>query len=150
VTGNLFKFPAPKPREDVDLHIPLVAILRWAIKPTILWRHVPNGEARDKRTAAKLKAMGTLAGSADLEFHWLEPYSNIGNRPLVKPGERRILHLELKVGSRKPSVSQVGYALAVQLLGDEYHVVRTIDEAVEVLGKAGLIRPGVEVCGRRW
>ena len=60
------------PQKEVTLHIQLVAMLRWCLRPDVIMRHVPNGEHRDPRTAAKLKAMGVLAGSADLEFHWAE------------------------------------------------------------------------------
>jgi hypothetical protein len=143
---NLFtkrwrKIVAPQ-KEVTSLHIPLVSILRWCIRPNVIWRHVPNGEHRDPRTAAKLKAMGVLAGAADLEFHWAE----------IDDGykHRRVLHLELKIGNRKQSESQAGFALAMRLLGDEYHVARSIDEAVGILGERGLIQSDVEVCGRRW
>lgn len=32
--------------------------------------HVPNGEKRDKITAARLKALGVVAGVTDLQFHF--------------------------------------------------------------------------------
>jgi hypothetical protein len=130
-------------KEVTSLHIPLVSMLRWCIRPDVIFRHVPNGEHRDPRTAAKLKAMGVLPGSADLEFHWSEWDALVGK-------VRRVLHLELKVGNRKQSGSQAGFALAMRLLGDDYEVARSIDEAVAILGERGLIRRDVEVCGRRW
>jgi hypothetical protein len=61
-----------------------------------------------------------------------------------------MLHLELKVRNRPQSETQAGFALAMRLLGDEYHVARSIDQAIEILGGRGLIRSNVEVCGRRW
>ena len=70
------------------------------LRPDVIMRHVPNGEHRDPRTAAKLKAMGVLPGSADLEFHWCIatrtnwPHSG---RTLFVGKVRRMLHLELKV-----------------------------------------------------
>jgi hypothetical protein len=129
-------------KEVTSLHIPLVSMLRWCVRPDVIWRHVPNGEHRDPRTAAKLKAMGILPGSADLEFHWCEA-DGAGKK-------RCVLHLELKVGNRRQSESQAGFELAMRLLGDDYHVVRSIDEAILILGERGLIRADVEVCGRRW
>ena len=128
-----------QPSKEIVLHIQLVSMLRWCIRPDVIWRHVPNGEHRDKRTAAKLKAMGVLAGSADLEFHWCDP-----------DHRRRLLHLELKAAGREQSVVQLGFALAVKLLGDDYYVAESIDEAIGILGAHGLIRPDVEVCGKRW
>src|SRR5262245_4511119 len=80
-----------EPRQlEASFHIQLVAILRLALRPDVMMRHVPNGEHRDPRTAAKLKAMGTLPGCADLEFHWAAAH-----------GRRHVLHLELKRPGRK-------------------------------------------------
>jgi hypothetical protein len=132
-----------QPQKEVwSLHIPLVTMLRWCLRPNVIFRHVPNGEHRDLRTAQKLKAMGVLPGSADLEFHWCEMEDD---RKV-----RRMLHLELKVANRPQSDAQIEFALAMELLGDEYHVARSIDEAIKILGERGLLRPDVEVCGRRW
>ena len=128
-----------EPQKEATFHIQLVSTLRWCLRPDVVWRHVPNGEHRDPRTAAKLKAMGVLAGSADLEFF----YRNAAGVPCL-------LFLELKLPRRKPSEAQDAFALAVKPLGAEYEVACTIDEAIGVIGKRGLIRSNVEVCGRRW
>jgi hypothetical protein len=130
-------------QKESSFQIQLVAMLRWCIRPDVIFRHIPNGEHRDLRTAQKLKAMGVLPGSADLEFHWYEIDA-------LERKHRRLLHLELKVGNRQRTDSQVAFALAMRLLGDEYHVARSIDEAIAILGERGLIRRNVEVCGRRW
>lgn len=130
------------PRKEVAFHIQLVSMLRWCIRPDVIWRHVPNGEHRDARTAAKLKAMGVLPGSADLEFHWCEV-----NALGVKI--RRMLHLELKTNNRQRSDKQVAFALAVRLLGDDYEVARSIDQALEILDQRALLRRDVVIGGRR-
>jgi hypothetical protein len=132
-----------EPQKEATFHIQLVSMLRWCIRPDVIWRHVPNGEHRDPRTAAKLKAMGVLPGSADLEFHWCE--INAFERK-----NRRCLHLELKVANRQRTESQIAFALAMRLLGDDYEVARSIDEAITILGERRLLRSDVEVCGRRW
>jgi hypothetical protein len=134
-----------EPQKEATFQIQLVSMLRWCIRPDVKWRHVPNGEHRDIRTAQKLKAMGVLPGSADLEFHWQEVDVDYPNRKC-----RRMLHLELKVRGRQRTDSQVAFALAMRLLGDDYEVARSIDEAIAILGARGLIRHDVEVCGRRW
>ena len=131
-------------RKEIELHIELVAMLRIVLKPTVLWWHTPNGEHRDPKTAAKLKAMGVLPGVPDLQFHWAEWENNaIGN-------VRRVLHMEMKAGNRPQGNAQIAFELAVKLLGDEYYIVRTVVDALEILGERGLIKPGVEVAGRRW
>jgi hypothetical protein len=122
----------PRPLESV-LHIQLVSMLRWCIRPDVIWRHVPNGEHRDPRTAAKLKAMGVLAGSADLEFHWCE-VDALGRKC------RRCLHLELKRPGGRQTETQAGFALAMRVLGDEYYLVHSIDEALAILDSRGLLR----------
>ena len=134
------------PQKEIELHIQLVAMLRWALRPDVIFRHVPNGEHRDPRTAAKLKAMGVLPCSSDLEFHWRE-INEIGNMPIIC---RRMLHLELKTNRTSLRPSQQEFALAVKLLGDDYCVARSIDEAITMLGERGLLRSDVTVCGRRW
>jgi hypothetical protein len=144
LTGRWRNVARAREKEVASLHIPLVTMLRWCIRPDVIWRHVPNGEHRDKRTAAKLKAMGVLPGSADLEFHWCDWDAH------SKCKRRRMLHLELKIGKRPRSERQAAFALAMTLLGDQYYVAKSVDEAVGILGAHGLIRPGVEVCGKRW
>jgi hypothetical protein len=117
-------------RKEAALHIQLVSMLRLILRPDVIMRHYPAGEHRDPRTAAKLKAMGVLPGCADLEFFYHGP---------------RILFLELKRPGGKLSEAQVGFALAVKLLGAEYFVVTSVDDAIKILGERGLIRAGVEV-----
>ena len=120
--------------EVSDIHIPLVSALRWAMKPEVIWRHVPNGEHREPRTAAKLKAMGVLAGSADLEFIWKNPN-----------GELRMLFMELKAAKRKQSEAQELFAQRVHAVGAWYVVVRSMDEALDTLRAARLLRDDVRI-----
>lgn len=131
------RFRTSKPRvlEENHLHIPLVSLLKLCIKDDVLWRHVPNGGYRDKQTAAKLKAMGTLAGSADLEFFWPGP---------------RILFLELKLPGRPRSDAQIDFAVRAKAVGADYELATTIEQAITFIGKRGLIKSNVEVCGKRF
>jgi len=125
--------------KEIELHIQLVSILRWCIRPDVIWRHVPNGEHRDPRTAAKLKAMGVLAGSADLEFFWRDAEKGF-----------RALFLELKRPGGKLTTEQAAFGLMMRTLGADFEVATSVDEAIAAVGARGLIRPGVEVCGKRW
>jgi len=128
---------APRARETA-LQIQLVTMLRYCLRPDVLFFHCPNGEQRDPRTAAKLKAMGVLPGVSDLQFHWCE-IDELGRK------SRRVLHLELKADAGRQSEAQASFALAVRLLGDEYHIARNIDEALELLRERGLLRSDVIV-----
>jgi hypothetical protein len=109
---------------------------------------LPEREYRSPQTAKRLKAMGVLPGVADLEFHWLEVDTSPTQERVTQT--RRVLHLELKVRNRKPSQSQEEYALAVLLLGDDYYIVQSIDEAMTILGEHGLIKEGIKVAGVMW
>lgn len=126
-------------KEVTDLHIPLVTLLRKVLKPNVLMRHVPNGEHRDPRTAAKLKAMGVLAGSADLEFFWAEAEKRF-----------RALFLELKLPGRNPTAEQAAFGLCMMTMGAQFYVAHSIDEAINIVGERGLIRDGITVGGRKW
>lgn len=125
--------------KEIELHIQLVSMLRWCIRPDVFWRHVPNGEHRDPRTAAKLKAMGVMPGSADLEFFWRDAEKNF-----------RALFLELKRPGGKLTTEQAAFGLMMRIFGADFEVAYSIDAAIEVVGAAGLIRPGLTVCGKRW
>jgi hypothetical protein len=124
------------PDKEVQMQIQLVSLLRWCLKPTVIMRHVPNGEVRDKRTAAKLKAMGVLPGSADLEFFWKAYWEDAeGSHTAL-----RVLFLELKLPGRSASDAQVEFGLAMRVAGADYAVVRSIDAALFELGKHDLLR----------
>jgi hypothetical protein len=133
-------------REDRSLHIPLVAILRWCLKPDCIMRHVPNGEHRDPRTAAKLKAMGVLPGSADLEFFW-------DASPSVSlPCKFSALFMELKIDQGRPSLPQEIFGKRVTGIGARYCIVRSVDEALQILKQHDLIREEVKIeeIGRKY
>ena len=150
-TGRWRQAPISAPKE-VAMQIQLVSMLRWCLKPMVIWRHVPNGEVRDKRTAQKLKAMGVLPGSADLEFFWVD---EMPSGPWALPPELRTrfraLFLELKRSAGiKLTTEQAEFGLAMRALGADFEVASSIDEAIAAVGTRGLIRTDVEVCGRRW
>lgn len=116
---------APEPSE-LQVHIALVQWLRCFAAPGVVYWHCPNGEARDKRDGAKLKAMGTRKGVADLTF--LQPC-----RPL--------LFLELKRRGAKPSEAQLEFADEVRRAGAEYAVCDSLDKALKLLTERGILRP---------
>lgn len=128
------RFRNVRRREDEahSLHIPLVSLLRWVMKPDVLWRHVPNGEHRDFKTARKLKAMGVLPGCADLEFFW-------------RDGRLRVLFMELKMPKNKLSETQSLFANRAQAIGAEHVTVKSIDDALDLLRERKLLRSDVRI-----
>ena len=119
----------PEPSE-VQFQIALNEHLAWRKRPGVVHFHVPNGEERDKRVAAKLKAMGVLPGVADLVFVSIDGC-----------GRLRVLFLELKAKGRKPTLVQREFAEAVRTAGAEYAVADNIDAALELLREHGIIKP---------
>src|SRR5262245_1138384 len=124
--------------KETAFHIQLVSMLRWCLRPDVLFWHTPNGGYRDDREAAKLKAMGVLPGVSDLQFHWIEIDA-------LQRKCRCLLHLELKANGGRLSDAKATFALAVKLLGDEYHIARSIDEAIGILDARGLLHRKVEM-----
>ena len=124
---------------EVSFQIQLVSMLRWCLRPDVIFFHCPNGGLREnKREAAKLRAMGVLPGVSDLMFFW---------RPV---NSFRALFLELKRPGGKLTTEQAAFGLVMRTMGADFEVAISIDEAIAAVGMRGLIRPGVEVCGRRW
>ena len=132
--------------KEHQVQIQLVSMLKWCLKPTVTFFHVPNGELRDKRSAAKLKAMGVLPGVSDLVFLWKQYWEDLEGSHTAPA----ILFLELKLPGKAATDEQVAFGLAVRLCGAEFAVARSIEAAIKELGRRGLIRPDVTVCGIRW
>ncbi len=86
--------------------------------------HVPNGEVRDPRTGAKLKAMGTRRGVADLVF--------------IRPGAP-LLFLELKDRVGRQSAAQIEFQAAAERAGAQYEVAHSLDDALDVLWRRGFL-----------
>ena len=117
---------APK---EVVLHIQLATFLRDYLAEDWEFTHPASGEHRDRRTAAKLKAMGTGPGWPDLI--------------LVSP--TGVFHgLELKRKGGKLNEAQRAFHL--RAYGRDWKVTHTddFDEALAVLKNWGCLRVDVE------
>jgi hypothetical protein len=113
------------PRKESALQRTLVKTLQTRLRPDVLMRHITAGGA-DARTGAKLKAMGRLAGCADLEFMWRDEF------------RLRVLFLELKMPGRKQAPSQCEFMKKVAPFGP-YCIATTIEEALAALAAYGLL-----------
>lgn len=92
-----------------------IAIVRWLrlVAPGLTFFHVPNGGKRGIAEAKRFKAMGVLAGVADLVF-------------ILDGG--RIAFIELKVGRNQLEAPQETFRESVQQQGCPYAVCRSLDE----------------------
>jgi hypothetical protein len=77
------KAPASRPKE-IALHMSVAALLRAQAHPLWQWTHIGHGEARDARTAGKLKRMGLRPGWPD--FALLSPSGLFHAVELKRPG----------------------------------------------------------------
>jgi hypothetical protein len=109
---------------EAQIHRAVVEHLRLRAKPDVVWLHPANGERRDKITGAKLKAMGVLAGAADLLL-WHQ-----GNS----------FALELKAPGGRPSESQLEFIARFNDADDHTAVAEGIDRAIAVLEAWQLLR----------
>ena len=112
---------------ELAIHEALVAHLRAAAAPGVIWFHVPNGEKRDAGTARKLKRLGVLPGVADMIY--------------LLPGGRVVFH-ELKTEGRALEPQQRAFRDAVTALGCEFHVTHGLDDALFVARSVGALRSG--------
>jgi hypothetical protein len=128
---------------ELQLQISLVEWCRWKLRPDVLMWHTPNGEERDKRVAAKLKAMGTLPGIPDLIFMWLEEFGVFQHR-------LRVLFLELKARGRKLNDAQLNFSMRAISCGASFQVADNIDDAMRIIEGYGLTKDydGVDDFGR--
>ncbi|MFG1389067.1 hypothetical protein [Xanthobacter versatilis] len=90
----------------------------------VLAIHIPNGEKRDKRTGARLQAMGVRPGASDFL--------------VIVAG--RANFIELKTEAGRISADQRIFLADAETAGCTTHVVRSIPELAEALSKIGALR----------
>lgn len=114
---------APRCSEE-SIQRAVVQLLTLTAKPDVAWTHVPNGEARHKGVAGKLKGMGVKPGWPDIM--------------LIRQG--RCYGLELKTAKGKLSPAQIAAHEALREAGCEVATAHGFDEAHRALLSWGLIR----------
>ena len=122
---------APRASE-FQIHAAIVTYLRQAARPDVQWWHTGNGEIRDERTGAKIKAMGLRPGAPDLTFRWRARWS--------LDCLTECLDMEIKTASGKQSNTQIEWQKAAQAVGAHYCIVRSLDEAIDVFERYGITR----------
>ena len=115
----------PRPRKpalirakEIVLHMQVAHLLRQCARPEWRWTHIPSGEHRDIRTAAKLKQMGTMRGWPDF---------------ILLPPSATAHCLELKRIGGRLSEEQSDFKLWAARHGNPYCVAETFDQAVQIL-----------------
>lgn len=108
----------PRAREEEQLQVSIIAHLRLRAHPDCIFYAIPNGEHRSKRTGARLKAQGVLAGAPDLAF-------------ILPDGSPAFM--ELKATSGRLSPAQKAFEDKCAKLGVAHVVISDIDTALRVL-----------------
>jgi hypothetical protein len=91
----------------------------------VIWYHPANGGLRSKRTAARMKAQGVVAGVADLAF-------------VLSDG--RAAFMELKAPTGRLSPAQKAFQEKCAAMDVEHAVVSDIDTALRILEAWGAIK----------
>ena len=107
--------PPAQSQSELRLHIDAAEVLRRFCRPDWVWWHTPNGEIRDPRAAAKLKAMGVRPGVPDVL--------------LVGPGGL-LRCLELKASGGRLSEEQETFRSFCIARGVPFVVAFNIDQAL--------------------
>lgn len=108
---------------EEKLHRAVAVLFRTIFDPLkVLYFHVPNGGHRDKIAAAKLKAMGTLAGVPDFYVAWAGG----------------TLWIELKAEKGSLSIAQEVFGDRVLAIGHGFETCRSVDGVLSVLKAYGV------------
>lgn len=123
--------------DEANLQITIVNYIR-SVAPDLVFFHVPNGGKRSKSEAGRFKAMGVLAGVADLIFWWSDHYE-------TKTGA---IEIKTDKGSLQPS--QKEFRDRFLSIGGKYALARSIDDVRAIFADWGIKTREVHYCPTRW
>lgn len=109
---------------ETAIHRAVVQLLTLTCAPDVVWMHIPNGEARNRAVAGKLKGLGVQAGVPDLL--------------LLRGGRARFVELKRPGGRLSPVQREMRAALVGA--GASVEVVTSVDEMAAWLKREGLTR----------
>lgn len=118
------QMPFEEPEDSIQRSIVIAA--RYVLRPGVIMFHVPNGGKRSKAEAGRFKALGVLAGVADLQFL----------------AEGRPYFIEVKTESGTQSAAQKDFHSACRQQGIPYVICRDVEGALKCLKDWGLTRTG--------
>lgn len=109
---------------ESDLQRAIVQHLKLRAPANVIWYAIPNGIPASKRTGARFKAEGMLAGAPDMAF-------------VLADG--RAAFMEIKAAGGRLSAEQKAFEAKCSAMGVEHAVVYSIDQALAVLTAWGAI-----------
>lgn len=108
--------------DEFPIQCAIADFLDLSLPPPLRWLHIPNGEARGKRAAGRLKAMGLKPGAADVLI--------LGHSPFI--------WIEVKTPIGKLSKVQKDWRDWCIALGAPWFLCRSIDDVAEALESLGI------------
>ena len=111
-------------KSELSFHLEAWKLICAYKRRDVLALHVPNGERRDRRTAARLKAMGVVPGVSDFL--------------MVVAG--RTHFIELKAATGRLSADQRVFLADADTAGCQTHVVRSIGDLACTLNSISALR----------
>jgi len=120
---------AKRQHPEDDLQIAFVALLEDILIPGVVFAHVPNQGKRLARYLKKLHRMGMRDGVSDLIF-W-------------HAGRSYFLELKSKRGAANDN--QKKFRRDIEAAGFEYEIAKSLDAAIEIVKRWGLIRPNFQI-----
>ncbi len=127
----------PRLVSERNIHRFVCDLLRFNAGDGVVWLHIANERRTTPREGAYLKRMGVRAGVADfliISSGWYEGASGYFEEP------PSICWLELKTTKGKQSAAQKQFQKDVEIIGCEYALARSVDEAAAVLKQWGAIK----------
>lgn len=118
------KLRGPGPSEHL-IQSSLIGVLAYKMRPEIVRFAIPNGGLRNPRVAQQLQSEGVLPGFPDLGF-------------ALEAG--RTFWLEMKTPKGSLSDYQKGVRFKLERLGHQWAMARSVDEALDLLAKAGVLK----------
>lgn len=112
---------------ELAIHIAVAQHLRTRAVPGLVWFHPANGGYRDKREAAKFKAMGVIPGVSDFIF----------------VHDNRIYAMEIKAEGGRASEAQLKFLADIDAAGAHTAMPSGLDAALATLESWGLIKPSL-------
>jgi hypothetical protein len=110
----------------LQIHIAVVQHLKYRARKGVCFFHAANGERREARDAAKLKAMGVTPGIPDL----------------IIIADGKTYGLELKTSRGRLSPEQKGMLAVLNAAGAFASVAYGLDQAISILQAWGLLAGG--------
>lgn len=120
--GGRSAIGSSRQRPEEKLQVEMVRFLRAVLPREAVLLHVPNGGWRTHGEAARLKAMGVMAGFPDLAVIW----------------DGRIFGIELKAARGRLSPEQHQAHLSLRAAGMAVLTARAADEVLDWLEQAGV------------